>query len=190
MKSNLLTLFDYEMSSSLKKVQSRCNKLLNMDGITNTFSSRLLEGENENETMEKVLTYVSEKPLENWTDPDFSNAKLKLIDHVNEFKRMERLVATYNKSDKQSSFSAFKDSYLVDILISEGENFQNLTKLLDIDKVQKERVNTIALNSISKLPKDMTKDEKIAVAIQILKNIGDDEKKQMSLFQEVASDEH
>ena len=103
---------------------------------------------------------------------------------------MERLVATYNKSDKQSSFSAFKDSYLVDILISEGENFQNLTKLLDIDKVQKERVNTIALNSISKLPKDMTKDEKIAVAIQILKKIGDDEKKQMSLFQEVASDEH
>ena len=190
MKSNLLTLFDYEMSSSLKKVQSRCNKLLNMDGITNTFSSRLLEGENDNETMEKVLTYVSEKPLENWTDPDFSNAKLKLIDHVNEFKRMERLVATYNKSDKQSSFSAFKDSYLVDILISEGENFQNLTKLLDIDKVQKERVNTIALNSISKLPKDMTKDEKIAVAIQILKNIGDDEKKQMSLFQEVASDEY
>ena len=161
-----------------------------MDGITNTFSSRLLEGENDNETMEKVLTYVSEKPLENWADPDFSNAKLKLIDHVNEFKRMERLVATYNKSDKQSSFSAFKDSYLVDILISEGENFQNLTKLLDIDKVQKERVNTIALNSISKLPKDMTKDEKIAVAIQILKNIGDDEKKQMSLFQEVASDEH
>ena len=59
-----------------------------------------------------------------------------------------------------------------------------------VDKVQKERVNTIALNSISKLPKDMTKDEKIAVAIQILKNIGDDEKKQMSLFQEVASDEH
>ena len=108
--------------------------------------------------MEKVLTYVSEKPLENWADPDFSNAKLKIIDHVNEFKRMERLVATYNKSDKQSSFSAFKDSYLVDILISEGENFQNLTKLLDIDKVQKERVNTIALNSISKLPKDMTKD--------------------------------
>ena len=37
---------------------------------------------------------------------------------------------------------------------------------------------------------NMTKDEKIAVAIQILKNIGDDEKKQMSLFQEVASDEH
>ena len=101
---------------------------------------------------------------------------------------MERLVATYNKSDKQTSFLAFKDSYLVDILISEGENFQNLTKLLDIDKVQKERVNTIALNSISKLPKDMTKDEKIAVAIQILKNIGDDEKKQMSLFQEVASE--
>ena len=33
------------------------------------------------------------------------------------------------------------------------KTFQNLTKLLDIDKVQKERVNTIALNSISKLQK-------------------------------------
>ena len=44
----------------------------------------------------------------------------------------------------------------------------------------------------SKNPKYQTtaskKDEKIAVAIQILKNIGDDEKKQMSLFQEVVSD--
>jgi len=102
---------------------------------------------------------------------------------------MERLVATYNKSDKKSSFTAFKDSYLVDILISEGENFQNLTKLLDIDNIQQERVNAVALNSINKLPKDMSKDEKIAVAIQILKNIGDDEKKQMNLFQEVINDD-
>ena len=189
MKSNLLTLFDYDQVMTLKKIQSRCNKLLNYEGITNSFASRLLEGTTDEEAIEKMLTYISEKPLENWTDQDFSNAKLRLIDQVNEFKRVERLVATYNKSDKKSSFTAFKDSYLVDILISEGESFQNLTKLLDIDNIQQERVNAVALNSINKLPKDMSKDEKIAVAIQILKNIGDDEKKQMNLFQEVINDD-
>ena len=188
MKSNLLTLFDYDPSSSLKKIQSRCNKLLNYEGITSTFAARLIEGSNDNESIEKMLTYISEKPLDSWNDQDFSNTKLRLVDHVNEFKRMERMIATYNKSDKKTSFKSFKDSYLVDILISEDADSKSLTRLLDISSEQQQRVKTIAINSLNKLPIDMTKDEKIAMAIEILKIIEDDEGKQMSLFKEAVSE--
>ena len=189
MKSGIITLFGYEQTQpSLKKIQTRANKLLNYEGITNTFASRLLEGSNDQETTEKVLTYISEKPLDGWTDQDFSNTKLRLVDRVNEFKRMERLVATYNKSDKKSTFKEFKDSYLVDILISEDHDSKSLTRILDITPEQQKRIKTVAINSLDKLPKDMTKDEKVAMAIEILKLIEHDEKEQLSLFKEVSAE--
>ena len=189
MNNNLITLFDYEKpTDGLKKIQSRCNKLLNMEGINNTFAARLLEGTTEQETLEQVLTYVSEKPIDNWTDSDFSNAKLKLVDYVNEFKRMERLIATYNKSETASTFTDFKNAYLVDIVISQDNQFKNMTKLLDLDADQEQRIKTVAHSSIQKLPSDMSKDEKIAVAIEILKSIEDETKEQLNLFEEVASE--
>ena len=189
MNNNLIILFDYEKSTGgLKKIQARCNKLLNMEGINNTFAARLLEGTTEQETLEQVLTYVSEKPIDNWTDSDFSNAKLKLVDYVNEFKRMERLIATYNKSETTSSFTDFKNAYLVDIVISQDNQFKNMTKLLDLDAEQEKRIKTVAHSSIQKLPSDMSKDEKIAVAIEILKSIEDEKKEQLNLFEEVVSE--
>ena len=189
MNNNLIILFDYEKSTGgLKKIQARCNKLLNMEGINNTFAARLLEGTTEQETLEQVLTYVSEKPIDNWTDSDFSNAKLKLVDYVNEFKRMERLIATYNKSETTSSFTDFKNAYLVDIVISQDNQFKNMTKLLDLDTEQEKRIKTVAHSSIQKLPSDMSKDEKIAVAIEILKSIEDEKKEQLNLFEEVVSE--
>ena len=63
-----------------------------------------------------------------------------------------------------------------------------MTKLLDLDADQEQRIKTVAHSSIKKLPSDMSKDEKIAVAIEILKSIEDETKEQLNLFEEAVSE--